>query len=159
NGAMVRLGTSGQVCIDAGASASFAIVDVTGYVTSVASSSLTLLSNPVRPVDTRTGAGGFTGPLAPGTDHCFTLAGVQGIPSDASGVVLNVTGVGYSANGWLTIYPNGSSLPATSTVNFDTHEYAIANNAIIKLGSGQVCADAGQSASQLILDVVGYVTS
>jgi len=110
--------------VDAGNAPAFAIIDVTGYLTSAGSSSLTLLSNPVRPVDTRIGIGGFTGPIVRGTDQCFTLSGVLGIPADAAGVVLNVTGTGYSSNGWLTVYPNGQALPATSTANFDTHEYA-----------------------------------
>ena len=160
DGAIVRLGSSDRVCVDAGNSPAYAIIDVTGYLSSAGSSSLTLLSNPVRPVDTRIGLGGFMGPIVPATDQCFTLGGVLGIPSDAVGVVLNVTGTGYSVNGWLTVYPNGQSLPVTSTLNFDTHEYAIANVAMIKLGTaGKVCVDAGQSASQVILDVVGFVTS
>ena len=55
------------------------------------------------------------------------IAGVGGIPQSAAGAVLNVTGVGYSQYGWLTVYPNGQAVPSTSTVNFDTREYAIAN--------------------------------
>ena len=160
NGAIVRLGSNNQVCVDAGNSPANAVIDVTGYLPSAGSISLTLLPNPVRAVDTRSGIGGFTGPIEPGVDPCYTIAGVLGIPADATGLVLNVTGTGYTSNGWLTVYPSDEALPSTSTANFDTHEYAIANNALMKVGtSGDVCVDAGQSASHVILDVVGYVTS
>jgi hypothetical protein len=70
-----------------------------------------------------------------------------------------VTAVGYGANGWLTVYPNGQSVPATSTVNFDVHENAIANGAMIKIGtSEQVCVNAGNSSSNVIIDATGYET-
>jgi hypothetical protein len=72
-------------------------------------------------------------------------------------VVLNVTAVSYTANGWLTLYPNGQSVPSTSALNFDVNENAIANGAIVKVGtSGQVCVNAGNSSSNLILDATGY---
>ena len=153
----MRLGPHGQVCVNAGNSPAQAIVDVTGYLTSGAPTSLPLLANPVRAVDTRVGAA--AGPIVPGADRCFTLAGASGIPADASGVVLNVTATGFASSGWLTVYPGGQLLPPTSTLNFDNREYAFANNAMIKLGGGQVCVDAGHTPAHAILDVAGYVTS
>ena len=72
-------------------------------------------------------------------------------------MVLNVTGANYTANGWLTLYPNGQSVPSTSTLNFDTRDYAFANGVIVKLGTGgQVCVNAGNSSSDVILDAIGY---
>jgi hypothetical protein len=66
------------------------------------------------------------------------------IPNSAAGILLNLTGVGYTNLGWLTLFPNGQPLPSTSTLNFDTHEYAIANGAIARIGtSGQVCVNVG----------------
>jgi hypothetical protein len=155
NGAVVRLGSGGQVCINAGNAAANAILDVTGYLSSTSGSSLTLLPNPARVVDTRNGGGA----IIPGSPRCFGIAGVSGIPANAAGVVLNLTSVGYASPGWLTLYPNGQPVPATSTLNFDPNEWAIANNSMIKLGaSGQVCVDAGNASSQAIIDIVGYVT-
>jgi hypothetical protein len=112
-------------------------------------------------VDTRTGSG----PIASGTSRCFPVAGLAGIPADAAAVVLNVTAVGYSTQGWLTAYPAGQPVPATSTLNFDTSEYAMANGAIMRLGAGgQVCVNVGTidsapGSSHVILDVVGYSSS
>jgi hypothetical protein len=45
---------------------------------------IVMLASPQRVVDTRNGTGGFTGPIVPGTDHCFTLGGVSGVPADAT---------------------------------------------------------------------------
>jgi hypothetical protein len=160
NGAMVRLGSGGELCIGAGGSSAFAILDVNGYFTSygtTSSASIALLPNPVRIVDTRFGVGGFTGRIVQDVDRCFTVAGTSDIPTDVAGVLLNVTAVDYVGNGSLTLYPYGQSVPSTSTVNFDGREYAIANNAIIK--SGTVCVHASSSPSYVVIDVSGYITA
>ena len=73
---------------------------------------LQLLPQPIRLVDTRTLG---QGPIASGASRCFPIAGVGGIPADAAAVVLNVTAVGYGTQGWVTVYPSGQSVPATST--------------------------------------------
>ncbi|HEX8966616.1 MAG TPA: hypothetical protein VF937_01965, partial [Chloroflexota bacterium] len=164
NNALMRIGAGGQVCVNVGTvssapGSSQVILDATGYVTSAAAGQLPTLTSPQRLVDTRSSGG----PLATGTSRCFTVAGQVGVPSNATGVLLNVTAVGYGTDGWLTAYPAGGAVPATSTVNFDTSEYALANGAIIQLGSGgQVCVNVGtlssaSGSSQVILDVVGYL--
>jgi hypothetical protein len=85
------------------------------------------------------------------------------VPATATSVLLNVTAVDYHTRGWLTAYANGQTVPATSTLNFDVSEYAIADGAIIPLGTGgQVCVSVGtvnsaSGGSDAILDVVGYV--
>ena len=57
---------------------------------------------------------------------------------------LNVTAVGYSTNGWLTVYPNSQVVPSTSTLNFDPSQYAVANGTLAAIGSGgQVCVNVG----------------
>jgi hypothetical protein len=155
NGAYVRLGTGGQVCVDAGQTPANAVLDVTGYIPAIGAALLPLLPAPVRLVDTRNSGG----PIAANTSRCFTIAGQGGIPANANGVLLNVTAVGYSATGWLTLFPGGQGLPATSTLNFDARHFAFANNALAKLGNGQVCVSAGQTASEVVLDAVGYLTS
>jgi hypothetical protein len=74
---------------------------------------------------------------------------------------MNVTTVGYATDGWVTGYPNGQLVPATSTVNFDVSEYAIANSVVLGLGNGAACAsigtvDAVTGSTNVIVDVVGY---
>jgi len=162
NGTIVRVGSSGQVCVNVGTvnsapGSSHVILDVTGYLTTAGLAQLPMLVAPQRLVDTRASGGA----IASGQSRCFNVAGQAGIPADATAVVLNVTAVGYGAPGWLTAYPAGQAVPATSTLNFDTSEYAMANGAITALGDGgQVCIDVGTVNSapgdaQVILDVVG----
>jgi hypothetical protein len=164
NNAIVRVGTGGQVCVEVGTvnsapGSSQVILDATGYLTQGGSAQLPMLTSPQRAVDTRTNGGAITS----GSSRCFQLAGQAGVPANATGVVLNVTAVGYGTQGWLTAYPSGQSVPTTSTLNFDTSEYAISNGAIVGLGTGgQVCVQVGTvnavpSSSQVILDVVGYL--
>jgi hypothetical protein len=164
NGAIVRIGSGGQVCVNVGTvnsapGGSQVILDATGYVSAAGRAHLSLLDAPQRVVDTRAAGG----PVAAGTSRCFTLAGVAGVPANATGVVLSVTAVGYGAKGWLTVYPAGLPVPSTSTLNFDTGEYAMANGSLISLGrGGQVCTSVGTvnnapGSSHVVLDVVGYL--
>ena len=166
NNAIVRVGTGGQVCINVGTmggvpGSSNVVLDVTGFLSSTAPTDIPMLSSPVRLADTRSTGG----PIATGTSRCFQVAGVGGIPPNAAAVILNVTAVGYSTNGWLTAYPSGQAMPATSTANFDSSEYAIANNTIMPVGNGgQVCVAVGTvnsapGSSQVVLDAMGYLNS
>jgi hypothetical protein len=135
------------------------IVDVVGYLSDSAGV-VTLLSQPARVVDTRAGSG-YPGAgqamLGYGSPRCFVVAGQGGVPADALGVIVNLTAIGYSEDGWLTLYPNGQAVPATSSLNYDLIEYAIANTAIVRVGSsGQVCL-VGSPGTNAILDVSGYL--
>ncbi|MBV9173789.1 MAG: hypothetical protein JOZ81_27305 [Chloroflexi bacterium] len=167
NGAVVRVGTNGQICVAVGTAGSIpgssnVVLDITGYLTSAATSDMPMLQSPARLVDTRSNGGA----ISAGHSQCFPVAGVQGIPSNAQAIIMNVTATGYPVNGWLTAYPGGNQpVPATSTVNFDTHQYADANNAIMRIGSdGTVCVNVGSingvpGSSQVILDAIGYVAA
>jgi hypothetical protein len=161
--AIMRVGPGGQICVNVGTinsvpGSSHIILDAQGYLTQAGLAKLPMLSSPQRVVDTRTSSG----PIATGTSRCFTIGGVMGVPANATGLVLNVTAVGYVTPGWLTAYPSGLPLPATSSLNFDTSEYAMANGAIVGLGGGQLCVGQGTpnsipGDSNVILDVVGYL--
>jgi hypothetical protein len=164
NNAIARIGTGGQVCINVGTANSLpgssqVILDATGYLTAAGLQQMPMLTSPQRVVDT------CPNPIGTGQTQCFTLAGVAGVPANATGLVLNLTAVGYGTPGWLTGFPAGQVIPATSTVNFDTSEFAIANGAIVGIGSGgQVCVNVGTVASlpgnsQAVIDVVGYLLS
>ncbi|MBV9169248.1 MAG: PPC domain-containing protein [Chloroflexi bacterium] len=166
NGAIMRIGTGGQVCVNVGTAGNLpgsaqVVLDATGYLTADDLQVLPMLSSPQRLIDTRSSGG----PIPTGTSRCFVVTNTMGIPSDAAAIVVNVTAVSYGVQGWLTAYPNGQAVPATSTVNFDTSEYAIGNGAIVRVGSGgQVCVNTGTinaapGSSNVILDVTGYLTA
>ena len=161
NAATVKLGPDGKVCA-VGLQGTQLIIDVVGYLANTgASGPVQLLSQPARLVDTRAGSG-YLGAGTPmqgyGTPICYALAGQAGIPANATGVVLNITTAQHPGDGYVTLFPAGGSLPSTSNINFAASQYAIANGATVKLGTGgQVCA-LGAPGVQLILDAVGYLT-
>lgn len=117
---------------------------------------------PCRLVDTRNAGGPFGGPAlgaAGAPDRSFVLAGTCGIPAGATVVSANVTVVGASALGHLSIYPGDGSPTGTSVINFNPAN-ARASNALLRLaldGSGSVKVTNGASgAVHLVLDVNGY---
>ena len=124
---------------------------------------VTLLSQPVRIVDTRSGSGylGAGQPLQGiNSPRCYKLTERAGVPAEAKAVIVNLTAVGYTRDGWIAAYPYdpaNTGVPSTSSVNYDTAENAIANFAIVKLGQGgQVCLT-GSSPTNAIIDVSGYL--
>lgn len=164
NNTIMRIGNAGQVCVAVGTVNSApggaqVVVDAAGYVTSAGLGSVQMLSGPQRVVDTRTSGG----PVPSGASRCFTVAGAAGVPANATGVIVNVTAAGYTAPGWLTAYPSGGNPPSTSTLNFDPTQFAVADGAIVRAGTGgQVCVSVGTvnsapGSSHIILDVVGYL--
>jgi hypothetical protein len=121
---------------------------------------------PCRIVDTRNPVvpNGTGGPaLAHGVIRNFPITGFCNIPSTAKAAVLNVTIVGPSNFGFLTVWPFNTAVPPVSTINFDAGESALANGAIVPLTTdpnfnvSAFCSIGGGSGSlNLILDVTGY---
>lgn len=111
---------------------------------------------PCRVLDTRNGA-----PLLSGVPQAFAVAGTCGVPATARSVSLNVTVVGPTSSGIVTLYPEDLPVPGTSTVSF-TVDLTRGNNTLIALatnGSGMIGALASLSGGgevDLLLDVNGY---
>lgn len=129
-----------------------AVVDVTGVFSARGEGFVPM--QPQRVVDTRAGVGVARGPLAPGS-ATVTLAGVAGIPRDASAVMATVTAVGGQAAFW-TLYAAGTDRPDTSDVNTNGPE-PVSNTVIVPLGAGgAIEAFHNAGTSHLIVDVLGY---
>jgi hypothetical protein len=79
-----------------------------------------------------------------------------GIPADAIAVSVNVTATGAASNGWLTLFPCGSPVPATSTLNFSAGS-TVANAATVALGTGGKLCVYSSTAVHVIVDVNGYM--
>lgn len=112
---------------------------------------------PCRVLDTRS-----SGPaLASGEVRIIQVTGLCDIPADAVAVSLNLTAVGPSSNGSITLLPGDSSVPGTSSINFTSGSNR-ANNAILGLAtdaSGTLAARAslaGGGQVHLTLDVNGF---
>jgi hypothetical protein len=70
---------------------------------------------PVRVLDSRSGVGAPKGPIGAVK---FKVAGVDGIPAGVTGVLVNLTAIDSTANGYLTAWGDLTYQPATSALNF-----------------------------------------
>jgi hypothetical protein len=120
---------------------------------------------PCRVVDTRPGGPqAQAGIMTSLQDRTFQVQGFGtcGVPNGAKAVSLNVTAVSPTAQGFLTLYPNGIANPGVSTINFVAGDI-VANGAIVPLGTAglvpnadlRVFAGTGGTV-HVIIDVSGY---
>jgi len=122
---------------------------------------------PFRVIDTR-----ITGGIrAAGTLNVVTVAGAgtgnSSIPADAVAVMGNLTAVGYTGAGFLTIMPAGIALGTgvgqynaaadPSSLNFILGQAAIANSFVCGLHNGQLQVYVGLASSYFIVDVTAYL--
>lgn len=115
---------------------------------------------PCRIIDTRGADGPYGAPVLTSAEtRSFTIHGQCGIPAAARAVAVNVTAIGATGSGNLSLFRSGETPPATSSVNFPA-ALARANNAIVPLSidGGLTVRPSVANSGQvhLILDVVGY---
>ncbi len=117
---------------------------------------------PCRVADTR--GNGFTGQYGPpaiagnGTQRTFAITGQCGIPSGVPAVSFNLTVWAPVTRGDLRVFPAGIATPVVSTLNWEANILALANAAVVPMGSGgavTVQVD-GTGTINLIIDVNGY---
>ena len=138
------------------------LVDVNGYFApsdSGASNPLSLYTvTPCRVLDTRLGHGAFSGILYPPVNF---PAAPCGVPLAKSGTeqafVMNATVVPQGSLGYLTLWPDGASMPNVSTLNA-VDGMITSNMAIVPAGSnGAIDAYAfTANTTYLILDSLSY---
>ena len=158
NGATIRIGSGGRICLYNDQPTNL-VVDVTGYV--VGSSEIATLV-PARFLDTRPDGRTFDrisqaqGVRPGGSETRVQITGRNGIPSDAQAAIVNIAVVRPSGTGFVTAYPCGLSRPDASTLNH-SNRVNIANGATIALsGSGEICLFNDQP-TNIVVDVTGYV--
>jgi Tol biopolymer transport system component len=112
---------------------------------------------PCRLIDTRQ-----NGPaLASGIITLVASHGACGIPVTAKEISTNITVLGGTGAGYLTLYPGDLTAPLASTINF-AHNQTRSNNAILQLsldGLGDLAivpAIQGAGSVQVVIDVSGY---
>lgn len=159
NLATVRPSSTGQVCFFASVSTNL-IVDVQGYFSPRADVTFTSVG-PVRILDTRDGTGVVGSRVsrpARGTVIELQVAGENGVPLDASAVLLNVTITEASGPGFVTAWPCGRPRPLASFLNF-VRGVDRANLTPVRIGSdGKVCLYVHEG-TQVIADLNGYYTT
>ncbi|MBI2777587.1 MAG: hypothetical protein HYX57_10060 [Chloroflexi bacterium] len=150
-------GTVSAVFRGAGGATVNVIIDVTGYFVPGDGGSSYVPVTPTRALDTRFGTG-LSGAFVMGASRTFGVAGTGGIPSAAVGVTGNVTVVGSTSSGYVTVSPTPNDSPTTSTINFPRGDIR-ANGVNMRLEGGQLSAvfrGSGGATTQLIFDVTGY---
>jgi len=116
----VQVGNADAVSIFNAAGATDVVADITGYFDPGVGGRFHPIE-PVRILETRPPApkGIVDGPLGQGVPKTLQVAGsTSKIPADATGVILNVTITGATLPSLLKVYPDGSSPPTASTLNF-----------------------------------------
>jgi hypothetical protein len=153
-----RLGNSGRICLYTFGQAHL-VVDVSGYFASA--TSFNALGRPERLLDTRPGfatADGLfsgIGQRPEGAVLELDVANRVGVTAGANAVALNITALDPTRAGYVTAFPCGGAIPATSSVNFGAGE-TIPNMAVTRLGTGgRVCLFT-LVPMDLIVDVSGY---
>lgn len=104
----------------------------------------------------RSVANGLGYPLAAGQVLEVQVAGGStGVPADAEAVSLNVTVTQPSAPGWLTLYPCGAAVPATSNLNFAAGQ-TVANAVLVGVGNGGTVCLRTSVPAHVIVDGSGF---
>jgi hypothetical protein len=147
NFVIAKPGVGGKVCVASSAPVDV-ILDVSGYF--AAGTGFTPTATPVRFLDSRS-----TTRIAAGTSKELPVAGDKGIPADAKAMAMNVTAVGASADGFMTVYPCGEPVPVASNLNY-TKGRDIANSVLAKPGVGGKVCFFSDKAVDIVVDVSGY---
>jgi len=116
---------------------------------------------PSRVLDTRIGLGAPAGVVTAGSSRSVQVTGRGGIPTTGVGtVVLNLTAVKPSSNGYLTVYPSGRARPTTSNLNYTAGRPAVANLVHAAVGSGgKVTVFAGNADVHVVADLFGWTSN
>ncbi|HEY7626139.1 MAG TPA: hypothetical protein VH761_03685, partial [Ilumatobacteraceae bacterium] len=115
---------------------------------------------PTRWIDTRGGSvqlAQITGARAMPQQTQIAMRGVGGVPSDATGVWINLTVADPTTPTVLTAYPGPcAAAPLASNVNARA-QHATASSVLVGLGSdGSICVLTYSGSSQIVVDVAGW---
>jgi hypothetical protein len=113
---------------------------------------------PVKVLDTRSGLGAPTGPVAANTAISVQLGGVGGVPaSGVSAVVLNVSAISPTTNGWIDDYPSDMPDPGRAAEDFQTGQNVNGTDTIELSATGAVSFfNHSTGTVQLTASVRGY---
>ena len=112
---------------------------------------------PKRLFDTRLHATEVGAALTPGATRRFTVTRpLTGVPATVTAVVMNVTVTRTTASGFLTLYPEDSTVPLVSNLNFVANQ-TVPNLVIVKVPrSGVINLYNSAGNTDVIADIVGY---
>jgi hypothetical protein len=114
--------------------------------------------DPARILDTRIATGVPTAtPVGPASSITLQVTGAGGVPANATGVVLTITGTNATTNTFVTATPTGTPRSTTSILNV-TRGVDIANTVTMAVGTnGQIDLFNNAGTIDLVADVTGYL--
>jgi hypothetical protein len=136
------------------------ILDVTGYYLDNLNGARFVAVTPGRRMDTRFPAPqeGLTNPFSANNARTLVIEPYQGVPANATAITGNLTVVGQTRAGYVSMTPLADDTPDTSTLNFPLGDVR-ANGVTGPLGGagsvGLVYKSSG-GLTHLILDITGY---
>lgn len=83
------------------------------------------------------------------------VAPMPTVPAEAGAVVLNVTVLGASSSGFVSLYAAGTARPGTSSLNFSPGP-PVANAVTTRIGVGGVAVYAAGGCPHVLIDLVGH---
>ena len=143
--------SNGAFQLQAGGAAVDAVIDVVGYYDSTRGAQFYPLANPARVVDTRSGLGGYRGPM-PKAKRVMEAA--TGVPASASAALTGVA-VLASGTGYVNVYAAGLAPTGTSTVNV-TAGRTVPNAAVVGLVSRRFLIENESPPAQVVVDLFGF---
>ena len=151
-----KLGADGNISIYNHAGDVDVIVDVVAYYSTDGYTYTPL--TPIRAVDTRRGLGAPKRKVAAASVTRVACAGHNGVPRTAKAVLANIVSVAGSQPTFFTVYPTGSPLSDTSSLNAAAGA-VVANTVVAKLGTdGKIDIFNQAGNTDLIVDIYGYFT-
>ena len=159
------MGGDGEAVINNDSSGSVGVaVTVLGYFTDGGpgeAAGQTFVAVPdAKLLDTRTGVGAPQQQIAAGGSVTVQVTGNDGVPSDAVGVAGYVAGANASSNGYVSVYPAGTTDPGLAELTYQSGEV---DRDYIQSGVGSTGAvtltNEGSVATDLEFDVTGYFVS
>lgn len=111
---------------------------------------------PTRFLDTRSSSGRVAG----GRSISFQVAGLHGVPTDVSAVVVNITVTEPTSSGFITAHASRTAKPEASNVNYAPGQ-TVPNLAVVPVGrDGKVTlSNTSAGSTHLIADVSAYFRS
>jgi hypothetical protein len=156
----VPVGADGRIDIYNLAGTTHVIADLAGYYTTN-TGSLYQPVTPTRVLDTRNAIGvPTTTPVAANSSISVQMTGADSVPaSGVTAVALNVTATASTKGGYLTVYPDQTTRPTASNLNF-TAGQTTPNLVTVPVGSnGRVDFYNLAGTTHVIADLAGYYTT
>jgi sortase (surface protein transpeptidase) len=109
---------------------------------------------PIRLADTRPTSGISGHSRVDAHTVRIQVTGRGGVPVGATAAVLNVTATATAADGFVTVYPSGTSRPEASNLNYDAGT-SVPNMVTVKLGATGAVDVYSYASADIIVDVSG----